>query len=217
MKAENLLLLFIGLIFLKKTKSVSMNGFTNDNTEYLLNTLHKDLIAKTTGHGTIYVNFKGKKIRISDHEPNFNAPNRSSDLNIYYKNAEGKRILNKYEIINKVADFFNLPVPPAIKAAETKFYNQELKRFELAQKIQQEENERRKIEAKETELKQNIVKNIISQNPSYFKNIAQKAVEYGDLGANGSKRNKRRHSFIRQFFKENYNVEADFNDVSHLI
>lgn len=217
MKTENVLFFIFIFALLKSKRNSAIGMVGGNNLVELLNTLHNGLHAKKTAGGSIYINFKGIKTRIADHEPNYNAPNRSNDYYIYYKNANGKDILNKYEILNKIAAIYKIDLPPAIKAAETKFYNKQAELHKKYAKLK--DKERLQQNKKQEYLRDNFKRksDIVNSNKSFYRNLAIEAQNYGDLGSNGAKRRKRRNSFVNLHFMNTYNIPASFADISHLL
>lgn len=183
--------------------------------ENLIKTLDKRVTARYAGTGTLYVEFQGKKIRISDHEPN-HAMRRirgEADLELYTHDLVGKEINTKYDIVEKVADFLNLEIKGATKAAITRFRNKEIEKNKMLIEWQ------RKHKAEMAEIQKKIkefhskIRQLTKGKEEEIKQLFFEAEKYGDLGANGDKRRKRRVSYFKREFKNRFGIEATPADV----
>ena len=80
----------------------------------------------TAGTGTIYVYHNGLKVRISDHERNYGAPNRGVDKCFYTQDACGTKF-DIYNIVEQVAEYLNIEIKGSLKGMMTRKFNQEMK------------------------------------------------------------------------------------------
>ena len=98
----------------------------------------------TAGTGSIYVYYNNLKVRVSDHEPNFGAPNRHNDKCFYLKDIDGQ-IFDIYNVVEEVAEYLEIEIKGTLKGMITKHLNAEMKlaearfKFQLAAEKEREE------------------------------------------------------------------------------
>jgi len=181
----------------------------------LIKSLNKKVSARYAGTGTLYVEFQGKKIRIGNHEPN-EAMRRQrgiADLELYTHDIVGKEINSKYDIVEKVAGFLNLEITGSTKAAITRFRNKEFKKQKRLIEIQRKnKSEMDDIQKKIKDFHSKIRK-LTKGKEKELKQLFIEADKYGDLGASGQKRRKRRVSYFKKEFLNRFGIEATPNDV----
>ena len=181
----------------------------------LIESLDKRITARYAGTGTLYVEFQGKKIRIGNHEPNeaMKRHRGKADLELYTHDIVGKEINTKYDIVEKVADFLNLEITGATKAAITRFRNKEIEKNKILIEIQ------RKNKAEMDEIQKKIkdfhskIRKLTKGKEKEIKQLFFEAEKYGDLGDNGQKRRKRRVAYFKREFKNRFGIEATPADV----
>ena len=186
-----------------------------ESMEKLIESLDKKVSVKCAATGTLYVEFQGKKIRISDHEPNYamRGLRGEADLELYTHDLVGKEINSKYDIVEKVADFLNLEITGATKAAITRFRNKEI------EKTRQLIEWQRKHKAEMAEIQKKIkefhskIRQLTKGKEKEIKQLFFEAEKYGDLGSNGDRRRKRRVSYFKREFKNRFGIEAKPADV----
>lgn len=170
----------------------------------------------TAGTGSIYVYYKEKKIRIADHEPNYNAPNRSNDKCFYLQDACGTKN-DIYDVVEQVAEYLNIEIKGSLKGMFTKRFNEQMKRFEELQKYQAEQKKAQaKFEA-EKDHATNKLKAVISENKEEVAKILEEAEAYGDLASNGDKRRKRTKKYFKRVFTERFGFEPSIYNVKELL
>lgn len=170
----------------------------------------------TAGTGTIYVYHNGLKVRISDHEPNYGAPNRSNDKCFYLQDACGTKN-DIYDVVEQVAEYLEIEIKGALKGMFTKRFNEQMKRFEELQKHQAEQKKAQaKFEA-EKEHATNKLKAVISENKEEVAKILEEAEAYGDLASNGKKRRERTRKFLQRAFNEKFGFSPIFSEVKELL
>jgi hypothetical protein len=168
------------------------------------------------GTGSIYVYSKGLKVRIADHEPNYNVPGRRNDKCFYTQDACGKKA-DIYSIVSEVADYLQIEVTGTLKGMITKHYNEQARLAEAAYKAKCEHEEYMKAYNEKRAGEMANLKTIIEENENEIKDIIAKAEEYGRLGKTGDKRRKRTKSFFRRAFAEKFGVEANLSDVGKIM
>ena len=98
----------------------------------------------TAGTGSIYVYYNNLKVRVSDHEPNYGAPNRHNDKCFYLKDIDG-HIFDIYNVVEEVAEYLQIEIKGTLKGMITKHLNAEMKlaeerfKFHLAGEKEREE------------------------------------------------------------------------------
>ena len=170
----------------------------------------------TAGTGTIYVYHNGLKVRISDHERNYGAPNRGVDKCFYTQDACGTKF-DIYNIVEQVAEYLNIEIKGPLKGMMTRKFNQEMKTAEkLYQYKVTEEQERAELQAKR-EIESNKLKVVITTNKSEVENILFEAEEYGDLASNGKKRRERTRKYFKRVFVERFGFDPIFSEVKKML
>lgn len=170
----------------------------------------------TAGTGSIYVYYKEKKIRIADHEPNYNAPNRSNDKCFYLQDACGTKN-DIYDVVEQVTEYLNIEIKGALKGMFTKHFNEQMKRFEELQKYQAEQKKAQaKFEA-EKEHATNKLKAVISENKEEVAKMLNEAEEHGNLASNGKKRREKTRKYFKRVFVEKFGFEPVFSDVKKIL
>jgi hypothetical protein len=181
----------------------------------LIKSLDKKVSARYSGTGTLYVHYNGKKIRISNHEPN-DAMRRirgTADLEIYTHDLVGKEINTKYDVLEKVADYLKLEIKGSTKAALTRFRNKEAKEAKaLAKIIAKNKVETNAIQKKIAQYHSKI-RSLTKGREKELKQIYSEAEKYGALGSNGGKRRKRTVSYFKKAFLNTFGIEATPGDV----
>jgi len=175
----------------------------------LIKALDKKISVRQAGTGSIYVSFNGKKIRISNHEPNHSMTRfrTEADLEIYTHDVVGKEINNKYDVVEKVAEFLGLEIKGAVKSAITRHFNKSLIEEKKLYKIMKEN------EAKTAEIQKKIkafhaqIRKLTKNKDKELKALFNEAENYGNLGSK-SKRRKRTVSYFKREFKKRFGIEA---------
>ena len=170
----------------------------------------------TAGTGSIYVYYKEKKIRIADHEPNYNAPNRSNDKCFYLQDACGTKN-DIYDVVEQVAEYLNIEIKGSLKGMFTKRFNEQMKRFEELQKYQAEQKKAQAKYEAEKEHATNKLKAVISENKEEVAKILEEAEDYGDLASNGDKRRKRTKKYFKRVFVEKFGFDPIFSEVKKIL
>lgn len=164
------------------------------------------------GTGTIYVYYDGKKVRIADHEPNYNAPNRSNDKCFYTKSASNEKY-DIYDVVEQVCEYLGIEIKGTLKAAFTRHYNEQMKVLEEIQKYQAaQRQEQAEYEAKR-EIENNRLNTVINENKAEVEAMLNEAEEYGDLASNGKKRRERTRKYFKRAFVERFGFDPVFSDV----
>lgn len=181
----------------------------------LIKSLDKKVSARHAATGTLYVEFQGKKIRIGNHEPNeaMRKHRGRADLELYTHDLVGKEINSKYDVVEEVADFLNLEITGATKAAVTRFRNNEMKKNKRLIEIQRiNKSQMDEIQNKIKEF-HSIIRKLTKGKEKELKQLFIEAEKYGDLGSNGQKRRKKRVSHFKKEFKNRFGIEATPSDV----
>ena len=160
----------------------------------------------TAGSGSIYVYYNNLKVRVSDHEPNYGAPNRHSDKCFYLKDIDG-HVYDIYDVVEVVAEYLQIKIKGTLKGMMTKHFNTKMKlaeerfKFHLAA-----EKEREEAVAVYT-AKCDKLKEVIDANKEEVKMMWNEAEAYGDQASNGDKRRKRRSKMFRRLFTARFGFE----------
>ena len=181
----------------------------------LIKSLDKKISVRQAGTGSIYVAFNGKKIRIANHEPN-HAMTRmrgNADLEIYTHDLVGKEINNKYDVVEKVADYLGLEIKGSVKSAITRHNNKALKESNRLSKIMSDNKKEMDEIQKKIKVFHSTIKKITKGKDKELKTLFDEADKYGDLGTNGGQRRKRRVSYFKREFKARFGIEATPSDV----
>lgn len=176
----------------------------------LIKSLDKKISARYAGTGTLYVVYQGKKIRISNHEPN-EAMRRirgRADLEIYTHDIVGKEINTKYDVVEKVAQYLGLEIKGSTKGAITRYYNREAKKNKEILKFMQIAKAETDSIQKAIKKHHLMIRKSTKGRETELKQLYDEADKYGDLGSNGDKRRKRRVSYFKREFKARFGIEA---------
>jgi len=184
--------------------------------ENLLKQLSVKVTAAATG--TIYVYSDDDiMIRIGNHEPNFSAPRRQADYEIYTHNIEGKEVNNKFQVVFKVCEILEIAVPAEI-TEEYSIYLEEQKEFaDIAEKgrmkateVMLQGIENRKLKG---ELFGQDITDFIQGKEDVIKEIVILAEAYAAEGSNGDKRRKRRRSFFKQELEKRFGCYFEISEL----
>lgn len=160
----------------------------------------------TAGTGSIYVYYNNLKVRVSDHEPNFGAPNRHNDKCFYLKDIDGQ-IFDIYNVVEEVAEYLEIEIKGTLKGMITKHLNAEMKlseerfKFHLAAKKEREEA------VAVYNAKCEKLKAIVDANKEEVEKMWNEADAYGDQASNGDKRRKRRSKMFNRLFTARFGFE----------
>jgi len=166
------------------------------------------------GTGTIYITNKNtnKRVRVSDHEPNFGAPRSTEYTEIYTKDVSGKEINKPHEIIEKVSEVLSTPIESDLKAYVKESNKQQV---ELNKKAEQVKTENEAYQQDLAKKKESQIP-FIEKNINELNKIKDEAIAYGDEGSDSSKRNKRRRNYFKNAVKEKFNIELEYSDFNEL-
>ncbi|WP_130736747.1 hypothetical protein [Flavobacterium sp. J27] len=184
-------------------------------TKSFIQGLSKEIKYTGAGTGSVYLEFKNKKIRISNHEPNeaMKRMRGKSDLEIYITDLVGNPLNDKFDILEIVSKFFKLEITGTLKASLTKHLNKKAKEQEQINKYKKDHKQfLNDFQTKQQEL-HGLIKKVVGNKINNVKVIIKNAVDYGNLGSNSSKRNQRRRSFFKQEFKKQFGIEVELSDV----
>lgn len=166
--------------------------------------------AKQAGTGTIYIELPdGNKIRISDHEPNFTAKDRSFDYEeIYTKDVSGNEINTTSDILQIISEKYNINLPESLKKYIKKEEAYQKEKIELSKKSQKEREEILKNEQQRI----NELAPFVNENTKELEVIEKQAVKYGSEGTTGDKRRKRTKSFFNNEVQKKFGKELSYSD-----
>lgn len=170
----------------------------------------------TAGTGTIYVYYDGKKVRIADHEPNYNAPNRNNDKCFYTKSASNENY-DIYDVVEQVCEYLGIEIKGTLKAAFTRHYNKQIKEFEEIQKYQAAQKQAQAEYKAKKEIEDNRLNTVINKYREEVVKMLNEAEEYGDLASNGKKRRERTRKYFKRVFVERFGFDPVFSDVKILL
>lgn len=166
----------------------------------------------TAGTGSIYVYYKEKKIRIANHEPNYNAPNRSNDKCFYTKSASNENY-DIYNVVEQVCEYLGVDIKGTLKAAFTRHFNEQIKAFEDIQKYKASQKQAQAEYEIKKEIEDNRLKAVINKNREEVAKMLNEAEEYGNLASNGKKRREKTRKYFKRVFVEKFGFEPVFSDV----
>lgn len=181
----------------------------------LIEYLHKKINVKTSGTGTTYVYFDGKKIRISNHEPNDSLLflRGKLDLEIYTHNVEGRQINDKYDVVELVAEYLDLPIKGYLKGIITRHFNKSMKELKEVTKIRMQEEKERLQLIKESDLFYKRIKDTLKGEEKAVKKILQEAENYSESAPNGNIRRKKRMKYFKRELNKKYGIVATVAEV----
>ena len=160
----------------------------------------------TAGTGSIYVYYNNLKVRVSDHEPNFGAPNRHNDKCFYLKDIDGQ-IFDIYNVVEEVAEYLEIEIKGTLKGMITKHLNAEMKlaeeRFNFHLAAEKEREEAVAVYNAKCEK----LKAIVDANKEEVEKMWNEADAYGDQASNGDKRRKRRSKMFNRLFTARFGFE----------
>lgn len=170
----------------------------------------------TAGTGSIYIYYNDKKVRISDHEPNYSAPNRGNDKCFYTKSASNEHY-DIYDVVEQVCEYLGIEIKGTLKAAFTRHFNDQMKEFEEIQKYKAAQKQAQvEYEAKK-EIEYNRLKAIVNENKAEVEAMLNEAEEYGDLASNGKRRRERTRKYLKRVFEERFGFEPAISKVRELL
>ena len=160
----------------------------------------------TAGTGSIYVYYNNLKVRVSDHEPNFGAPNRHNDKCFYLKDIDGQ-IFDIYNVVEEVAEYLEIEIKGTLKGMITKHLNAEMKLSEERFKFHLAAEKEREEAVAIYNAKCEKLKAIVDANKEEVEKMWKEADAYGDQASNGDKRRKRRSKMFNRLFSARFGFE----------
>lgn len=160
----------------------------------------------TAGTGSIYVYYNNLKVRVSDHEPNFGAPNRHNDKCFYLKDIDGQ-IFDIYNVVEEVAEYLEIEIKGTLKGMITKHLNAEMKLSEERFKFHLAAEKEREEAVAVYNAKCEKLKAIVDANKEEVEKMWNEADAYGDQASNGDKRRKRRSKMFNRLFTARFGFE----------
>ena len=160
----------------------------------------------TAGTGSIYVYYNNLKVRVSDHEPNFGAPNRHNDKCFYLKDIDG-HIFDIYNVVEEVAEYLEIEIKGTLKGMITKHLNAEMKLSEERFKFHLAAEKEREEAVAVYNAKCEKLKAIVDANKEEVEKMWNEADAYGDQASNGDKRRKRRSKMFNRLFTARFGFE----------
>ena len=160
----------------------------------------------TAGTGSIYVYYNNLKVRVSDHEPNFGAPNRHNDKCFYLKDIDGQ-IFDIYNVVEEVAEYLEIEIKGTLKGMITKHLNAEMKLSEERFKFHLAAEKEREEAVAVYNAKCEKLKAIVDANKEDVEKMWNEADAYGDQASNGDKRRKRRSKMFNRLFTARFGFE----------
>ena len=160
----------------------------------------------TAGTGSIYVYYNNLKVRVSDHEPNFGAPNRHNDKCFYLKDIDGQ-IFDIYNVVEEVAEYLEIEIKGTLKGMITKHLNAEMKLSEERFKFHLAAEKEREEAVAVYNAKCEKLKAIVDANKEEVEKMWNEADAYGDQASNGDKRRKRRRKMFNRLFTARFGFE----------
>lgn len=162
------------------------------------------------GTGTIYLSYKGKKMRISDHERNYSMDKQrgTPDKSIYTQDVSGKELIDKYGVVNDVADFYGIEIPKSMQGAMTRARNKDIKRSDELYKIKQQNDVSMANVSDKKNQKISDIKKAVKGREDELKQLLIDTEKYAD--ENPNKRSKRRSTYLKTHFLDMFGV-ADVN------
>ena len=160
----------------------------------------------TAGTGSIYVYYNNLKVRVSDHEPNFGAPNRHNDKCFYLKDIDGQ-IFDIYNVVEEVAEYLEIEIKGTLKGMITKHLNVEMKLTEERFKFHLAAEKEREEAVAIYNAKCEKLKAIVDANKEEVEKMWNEADAYGDQASSGDKRRKRRSKMFNRLFTARFGFE----------
>lgn len=160
----------------------------------------------TAGTGSIYVYYNNHKVRVSDHEPNYGAPNRHNDKCFYLKDIDGQ-IFDIYNVVEEVAEYLEIEIKGTLKGMITKHLNAEMKLSEERFKFHLAAEKEREEAVAVYNAKCEKLKAIVDANKEEVEKMWNEADAYGDQASNGDKRRKRRSKMFNRLFTARFGFE----------
>lgn len=160
----------------------------------------------TAGTGSIYVYYNNLKVRVSDHEPNYGAPNRHNDKCFYLKDIDG-HIFDIYDVVAEVAEYLEIEIKGTLKGMMTKHLNAEMKLSEERFKFHLAAEKEREEAVAVYNAKCEKLKAIVDANKEEVEKMWNEADAYGDQASNGDKRRKRRSKMFNRLFTARFGFE----------
>ena len=160
----------------------------------------------TAGTGSIYVYYNNLKVRVSDHEPNFGAPNRHNDKCFYLKDIDGQ-IFDIYNVVEEVAEYLEIEIKGTLKGMITKHLNAEMKLSEERFKFHLAAEKEREEAVAVYNAKCEKLKAIVDANKEEVEKMWNEADAYGDQASNGDKRRKLRSKMFNRLFTARFGFE----------
>lgn len=160
----------------------------------------------TAGTGSIYVYYNNLKVRVSDHEPNYGAPNRHNDKCFYLKDIDG-HIFDIYDVVAEVAEYLEIEIKGTLKGMITKHLNAEMKLSEERFKFHLAAEKEREEAVAVYNAKCEKLKAIVDANKEEVEKMWNEADAYGDQASNGDKRRKRRSKMFNRLFTARFGFE----------
>lgn len=160
----------------------------------------------TAGTGSIYVYYNNLKVRVSNHEPNYGAPNRHNDKCFYLKDIDG-HIFDIYNVVEEVAEYLEIEIKGTLKGMITKHLNAEMKLAEERFKFHLAAEKEREEAAAVYNAKCEKLKAIVDANKEEVEKMWNEAEAYGDQASNGDKRRKRRSKMFNRLFTARFGFE----------
>ena len=160
----------------------------------------------TAGTGSIYVYYNNLKVRVSDHEPNFGAPNRHNDKCFYLKDIDGQ-IFDIYNVVEEVAEYLEIEIKGTLKGLMTKHLNAKMKLTEERFKFHLAAEKEREEAVAIYNAKCEKLKAIVDANKEEVEKMWNEADAYGDQASSGDKRRKRRSKMFNRLFTARFGFE----------
>lgn len=186
----------------------------------LISLLSKNISVQEASTGTIYLNYKGVSIRISNHEPNYAMKRQrgAADHEIYTHSVEGVEINSKYDVVEKVAEIYNTEIAGTLKGILTRRINAEVKNIKFISELKQREEDAysewlESDEGKAELANKEKARKIIQTKQHEILLILNEAEEYGNEGSNSKKQAKRARSYFKRKTKEVFGVEIEKSSV----
>ena len=178
----------------------------------LVEKLSSKIRIQEAGTGTLYLTFGDKRVRYSDHEPNFGAP-RSTDYKEFYSKTACNQKIDKFGVIEQIAEYFELEISAELQV-DLDTHNAEL--IELSHQAAKaraayEEtmsNRNNRLEELKSKIsgKENIINELLIRAENETKDISK-----------GDKRRKKRRQLFNSLFKEAFGFDAEMSDVNEVL
>lgn len=160
----------------------------------------------TAGTGSIYVYYNNLKVRVSDHEPNFGAPNRHNYKCFYLKDIDG-HVYDIYDVVEVVAEYLQIEIKGTLKGLMTKHLNAKMKLTEERFKFHLAAEKEREEAVAIYNAKCEKLKAIVDANKEEVEKMWNEADAYGDQASSGDKRRKRRSKMFNRLFTARFGFE----------